>query len=230
MSKGKPQYNFRRCPLGHKLPHKLGAGECTPVRCGAADGPAKKTLTKQLRDAQAGATAAVGDPPSDTSVASPAPAQAASQAVSDDFSDAASAAATPSPEETRALVKKEEELLAREHQRDKLAVKRHEKWNKFLAVPQNLTGEEAEKWADHKLASLLPQAVATLERMAKYGTEDQQERAAKQILEANGRGKRDAATASTPPIVIQVTGGVSLPWRQEKTVEGQATAVKPSDT
>ena len=105
----------------------------------------------------------------------------------------------------------------------------HEKLMKFLKIPEGLTGDEAEKFADSRLASLLPVAVGVIEDQLKHGTRDEKRNAAKQILESNGRGKREAVAATAPPIVIQVTGGagVTLPWRQEKEVAGEVLSQEP---
>lgn len=118
---------------------------------------------------------------------------------------------------------------ADEERRIAIAAKRHEKWMDFLGTPTGLTGDEAEKWADGKLVSLLPIAVAQIERSLKYGTEDQKDKAADKILNATGRGKREALGQSTPPIVIQLSGGgINLPWRQtDTTVNGEVTKPTP---
>lgn len=101
-----------------------------------------------------------------------------------------------------------------------VALLKFEKWAAFLKLPNGeLPPDAAEKYADAKLASLLPVAVAVLEDQLKYGTREEQRAMARQVLESNGRGKREAAGASTPPIIIQLQGGVTLPWRTEKTVE-----------
>jgi len=111
-----------------------------------------------------------------------------------------------------------------------LAQRAHEKLMKFLKIPDGLEGDAAERFADARLSSLLPVAVGILEDQLKHGSRDEKRNAAKQILESNGRGKREAIAASSPPIVIQVSGGgVSLPWRQEKEVQGQVVVeTKPA--
>lgn len=183
--------DFNKCPNGHGLPNKMGAGECTPVRCGASEGAGEAHAARA--------------------------AKRKAPKVSQEVSPPSAGPASPSDS-----LAKIEKAIGDEETRIALASKKHEKWMAFLKAPMGLSGDEAEKYADGKLASLLPAAVTTLEKFLRFGTDEQQERAARQILEANGRGKRDAIAASTPPIVIHVNGvgGVSLPWRQEKLVDG----------
>ena len=206
---------FDRCPNDHVLPHKMPGGECTPVRCAAIQGTGSATSARHAK-ARREKRAAVDQAPTASKLTAP------------------PSAVVPPPGEAApdavALAKVTAALDA-EDTKIALASKKHDKWMGFLKAPQGLSGDDAEKYADGKLASLLPAAVATLEKFLRFGTDDQQERAARQILEANGRGKREAIAASQPPIVIQVTGsgGVNLPWRQEKAekaVEGEV--VRPS--
>lgn len=111
-----------------------------------------------------------------------------------------------------------------EEKKIKLAARKHEKWMQFLGAPTDLAADKVEEYADKKLVSLLPAAVAVLEQHVKYGTEEQRERAANKILDANGRGKREAVAASTPPIVINISGGGGLPWLKSETVQGEVVA------
>ena len=100
----------------------------------------------------------------------------------------------------------------------KTAVRKNEKWLKILTdrqgLPEFKSLEEAEKWTDSYITSLLPTVALRLKQNLLYGTDSQQRDAIEKILSATGRSKREAATASAPPIVIQVSGGISLPWRR----------------
>lgn len=76
----------------------------------------------------------------------------------------------------------------------------------------DLGGEEAEKWADEKIVTLLPKAVAELEYQLEYGSDEQRERAANKVLDANGRGKQDKAGAGSAPIILLNVQPGQVPW------------------
>lgn len=84
-------------------------------------------------------------------------------------------------------------------------------------MPQGLTGTEAEQWADRRMVELLPMAIAEFEYLLRYGDEAQRERAASKVLDANGRGKREAMMGGSQPIII-LTGvnPSSVPWAQTR--------------
>ena len=88
-----------------------------------------------------------------------------------------------------------------------------------LKVPENLEGKAAEEWSDKRLVDLLPLAVAVKEELLKFGDDKQRDKAADDILAANGRGKRDLTGASGPSIVIvSPEGAIKVPWAQRADV------------
>jgi hypothetical protein len=99
------------------------------------------------------------------------------------------------------------------------------RFNQKLAlaeVPDGISGEEAEKWADARLVKNLPVAVAEIEFNLRYGDDAQRERAAQKVLDATGRGKGEKGNTGTSPIlIVNMGGGLSLPWRTEKVVDGE---------
>jgi hypothetical protein len=91
-------------------------------------------------------------------------------------------------------------------------------WQDFLQIPVDLKGADAEKFADEQLVDMLPFAVGVLKKQLLFGSEDQQERAANKVMDANGRGKRELGGNTTPSIIINMTqGGVAT----AQTVDGQ---------
>ena len=109
---------------------------------------------------------------------------------------------------------------------DALAVARG-RFNQKLAlaeVPDGISGEEAEKWADARLVKNLPVAVAEIEFNLRYGDDAQRERAAQKVLDATGRGKGEKGNTGTSPIlIVNMGGGLSLPWRKAsgETIDGE---------
>lgn len=115
----------------------------------------------------------------------------------------------PSAEEQRELAK------ASESRRISNAAGRFAARMGFLSVPEFKDPKEAEEWSDRKLVELLPLAVAEKEMQLKYGDDKQRDKAADDILAANGRGKRDVGGNSGPAIVILAPGGqLKAPWSQ----------------
>lgn len=124
-------------------------------------------------------------------------------------------------EDRLAKVKSDEEL------RTKIQLERRQVWQKFLQIPVDLRGADAEKYADEQLVDMLPFAVGVLKKQLMFGTEDQQERAAKQVLEANGKSRKEAAASLAPTMIIQMQPGTKFefPWAP-KTVDGSAKVVE----
>jgi len=106
-----------------------------------------------------------------------------------------------------------------EELRVKIQSARKKVWQDFLQIPIDLRGADAEKHADEELVNMLPFAVGVIKKQLLFGSEEQQERAANKVLDANGRGKRESPGASTPSIIINMANGVAgatgiqLPWR-----------------
>lgn len=122
------------------------------------------------------------------------------------------------PEERTAKVTGDEEL------RIKVQSARKEVWNKFLGIPADLKGADAEKYADDEIVNLLPFAVGVVKKQLLYGTEEQQERAADRVLKATGKSMKEAAASMAPTMVINMAPGqkFEFPWAP-KTVEGVVT-------
>jgi hypothetical protein len=104
-----------------------------------------------------------------------------------------------------------------------LAVARRDKWNDFLQIPKGLKADAAEKYIDDKLLELGVEAVAHLEKSVKFGSDSQKEWASAKILDAIGKGKKEASMAPISPIVIlHGSAVVQPPWGDPpKTIQGQ---------
>lgn len=120
------------------------------------------------------------------------------------------------PEERVTKVTGDEEM------RVKVQSARKEVWNKFLGIPMDLKGAEAEKYTDDELVNMLPFAVGVVKKQLLYGTEEQQERAADRVLKATGKSAKEAAASLAPTMVINMAPGAKFeyPWAP-KTVEGK---------
>jgi hypothetical protein len=134
--------------------------------------------------------------------------------------------------EETAAAESEETALAKQDAAETKAIrdaaKRHEKWIDFLTdkkgLPKFESLEAAEKWFDSFVTTLLPATALDLARDLKYGNDAQRREARRDLLAATGRSKKEAAATSAPPIVIQVQGGISLPWRSGgQVVEGEVS-------
>jgi hypothetical protein len=87
----------------------------------------------------------------------------------------------------------------------------------YFGAPTKLQGADAEEWGDKKLVELVPEAVAELEYQLKLGDDEQRFRAAKQVLDSTGRGKREVGAGGSSPIIMLVGAGpgpVQAPWVQ----------------
>lgn len=124
--------------------------------------------------------------------------------------------ATRAPAKTPALFvpgeDKEEVKIAR-------ASSRREARLRAINFPEKpMEGLEAETWADKKLVQLLPEAVAVLEFDLKYGDEDAKARAASEVRNATGRGKKDGGGGGGAifNVIMQPggSGAPSVPWMQ----------------
>ncbi len=122
------------------------------------------------------------------------------------------------PEERLAKVKGDEEM------RIKVQTSRAQVWQDFLQIPVDLKGADAEKYFDDEIVNMLPFAVGVLKKQLHFGTEEQQERAATKVMDANGRGKREAGGTTAPSIIINMvqadgSTGMKLPWRKDSPAE-----------
>jgi hypothetical protein len=113
------------------------------------------------------------------------------------------------PGEDEDAVKEQRKLALRKSQ----LIARRE----IVPIPEGLEGEGAEKWADKRIVDLLPVAVAEIEYQLKFGSDEQRERAASKIMDANGRGKQEKSVGSNQQIIINLPAGAQLPWAQRVT-------------
>lgn len=82
---------------------------------------------------------------------------------------------------------------------------------KLVPAPEGLEGTDAENYAAKKMVSLLVPAVQVLERHLLYGTDDEQRKASRDVLMANGYGPRDKAGQAANMIVINMGPGAEKP-------------------
>lgn len=208
-----------QCPAGHKLPNVTASGQCTPLYCSLETEVSRKVVSQrgqQFVDARIEKVRA-----------------RTLEQLGPKIEEAAELAAESVPQEVREAVPTiggpAEEVLLKTAQAAHLAelnslgassgrmvARKH-----FSTVPKGLVGADAEAWADQKLVSLLPWAVAEVEHQLKFGTNQERERAAQKVLDATGRGKRDASTGSTAPIIVLTAGpnGLELPWEGGRTAK-----------
>lgn len=88
--------------------------------------------------------------------------------------------------------------------------------HRILHTPQDLTGSDAEEWADARITSLLPLAVSEIEWGLKFGDDDMRARAASKIMDATGRGKKENGSNATAPIIL--LQGTSIPWLKREII------------
>ena len=83
----------------------------------------------------------------------------------------------------------------------------------MVGVPKNLKAEEARQWAEEKLQSLLPEAVASIAWDLRYGSDKARAEATDRVLKSNGMDKKEAASGGGGTIVLNLnTGESNLPW------------------
>lgn len=95
---------------------------------------------------------------------------------------------------------------AGEVERMKKSIGRYEARRAFLKTPDisKITAEEAKEWVGKKLDALAPEAVARIEYNLKLGDEDASTKAAYEILDRTGFGRKDGGGLPGAPIIIQV--------------------------
>ena len=104
----------------------------------------------------------------------------------------------------------DEELTqeAEDHvQKMKKAIGRYEARKAFLGAPDTakLSPEEMKDYVQKKLDSLTPEAIARIEVALKLGDDDVSLKAAYEILDRGGFGKKEGGGLPGAPIIIQVT-------------------------
>lgn len=221
--------SFGGCPGGHRLPHHTERGDCTPLWCAAgkkrrADKATAKTVRRSPHtrphperegkgSASEGGAETTGDEGRRSAPSGrPAEGEAGTDVALARTSRASGRDGVEAVEETE---------RAQEAVRMARGKGRHAARMAVMEVPPGLEGTAAEDWADKRLLSLLPLAVAEVEAQLKFGDASQRERAADKVMAATGRGKREAAHNSAPTIIYiaQGEGGsgrVAVPWSQNK--------------
>lgn len=191
---------FLKCPKGHDLPHRTNKGQCSPNYCaGSASGgaPPTRLRAKAKKETKKAVEIALRDA-ADREI---------DKIVPTTDQDLVATKAT-------AKAAKIEHIAKMGNAIGRLAARRA-----FLQVPDGLNGEDAEAWADAKLTTLLPDAVADLEYDLKLGDDGQRRHARDRILDATGRGKRENGVGGAQPIIILTGGAVqNPPWKKEPKV------------
>lgn len=103
--------------------------------------------------------------------------------------------------------------------------KRVGKWaarSALMKTPSGLSGAEAEEWADKNLNEALPEAVAELRYQLRYGDDKQRMDAARDVLDATGKRRKDGGVSGGATIIVNVG---TLPWekKREKVTDGEVT-------
>jgi hypothetical protein len=88
---------------------------------------------------------------------------------------------------------------------------RHTLTKKLVPTPEGLEGADAETYVEKKLVSLSVPAVAVLEKQLLYGTDEEQRKAARDILDATGHGKKERAGNGASLIIVNMGGGSNGP-------------------
>lgn len=107
-------------------------------------------------------------------------------------------------------------LTLPDNNEDEIAVRSARSRQDFVKMPQDLEGAAAEAWADAKMVNLTPLALAELEYQLVLGDNDERWRAAKQVLESTGRGKKEQSVNGASPILIINGAALIKPWSKEK--------------
>lgn len=99
--------------------------------------------------------------------------------------------------------------------------------NKLIPLPEGLEGAAAESYVEARLTNLSVVAVAELEWQLRFGSDSERAKAAKDILDATGHGKKDRVGSNTQLIIVNGFSG-TLPWAKpvEAKVVDAATSPK----
>lgn len=82
----------------------------------------------------------------------------------------------------------------------------------MVRYPKGEEAKDPEAWADKRIPELLIDAVAEIEWRLLYGDDEQRNEAAMAVLNATGRGKREALQAGANTLVLNLAPGQTLPW------------------
>lgn len=196
-----------RCPEGHPLPHKTQNGSCTPVYCAAATQDTVKfsTIGKHGQKTRAEKNKVM----------------ALLSEEADKVIDNLIPETVPGFREARAAAKaqKGEELM-----RLAEGIGRYSAMKTYFAIPEGLSGADAESWIQKRSLELSVDALAEFERQLKLGDDNQRREAARDILKMNGMDKKEAPPQANAVIILNNPAGLAgLPWlRQTQVIEAPA--------
>lgn len=217
------------CPRGHKLPRHGENGACTPLYC--SDDEAALVMEKSkrqiLRKKSDDARHATGLAMREIAKTEEADTGEIDAIIDAEFPKGDTRPGAKAARLT-ALVEKVEALRdagsAVGHFATRMAM---------MKAPTGLSGPEAEQWADRKMVEFLPLAAVAVGYNLKFGDSKERIEAARIVLDATGRSKREIAGGTQPLLILNFGGGqVSLPWSQganAKVVEGKVVDAQKPD-
>lgn len=105
---------------------------------------------------------------------------------------------------------------SRDESRHALAVERYKRRRDHFKTPTLATAEEAKSYVDKRLAELLPDAVDRVAGDLLLGDEEASRKAAYEVLDRQGFGRKEGLSQPGAPIVIVTGGGAAYtpPWAQ----------------
>lgn len=77
---------------------------------------------------------------------------------------------------------------------------------KLVPVPEGLTGADADDYVERRITELQPVAIAEMERQLRFGNDTERGKAARDLLDAGGHGKKDRLGVGANMIVINMSG------------------------
>jgi hypothetical protein len=102
---------------------------------------------------------------------------------------------------------------------------------RLVPVPEGLTGADADDFVERRITELQPVAIAEMERQLRFGNDAERGKAARDLLDAGGHGKKDRLGAGANMIVINMGSSSNgspppLPYVGE-IVDAATKALKP---
>lgn len=205
------------CPNHHSIPHKTPRGECTALYCVEDQAPAPtkgQKLNKRKADQR------------NSKTSFELKRERAIETATKKLELQVAQSPLPLPDGASALLVNEGRLEGLAGGSANLG--RHQARLSFVegGLPTKDADDVAiNTWADKKILSLLPAALAEKEYALKFGDDGQRERAADKILAANGRAQKEGSGQSSASIILHVSGsGLQLPYLPKRLVEGTVTA------
>lgn len=203
--------SFLKCPSNHTLPYKSPGGECTPLYCMASEAPLKP-------------------PPKAPSLGKKLTLRA-TQTATDNATDAIDTLYPPDQSDLGKMAVRTQANVGAHEEAASMgsAVGRRLARQQYLKAPEDLEGDEAERWAKAKMVALKPEAAVAYEEALKFGDRKERMEAARLVLDHD---KKEAQLAHSAPIVIQIAdpSSIRLPWAMPpigSTTTAMATVVSP---